>query len=67
MLTRHAPTYSPERQSQRCCARCKTPYNCANQACICHARVVPVETALAVAKEIAARNQELLDRLGDTT
>jgi hypothetical protein len=22
--------------SNRCCARCKTPYNCANPACSCH-------------------------------
>ena len=21
----------------KCCARCRTPYNCANRSCICHA------------------------------
>lgn len=23
--------------NQRCCAKCKTPYNCGNPACACHA------------------------------
>lgn len=36
MLVRHVPTYSPERKAQRCCARCRTPYNCGNTACGCH-------------------------------
>ena len=23
--------------NRRCCAKCKTPYNCGNPACACHA------------------------------
>lgn len=27
--------------NRRCCARCRTPYNCGNPSCICHARANP--------------------------
>lgn len=32
-------TYAPERTTARrprCCARCRTPYNCGNARCRCH-------------------------------
>ncbi|GFL59247.1 hypothetical protein TUM15774_20980 [Neisseria gonorrhoeae] len=53
-----SPTYSRERPRTRCCARCKSPYNCGNTACACHARIIPVEAALAVAAEVAERERE---------
>lgn len=55
-----APTYSRERPRERCCARCRTPYNCGNTACACHTRLMPLETALTVAHTIAEheRNTE---------
>lgn len=27
----------PEPRASRCCGRCKTPFNCGNKACACHA------------------------------
>lgn len=33
-----APTYSRERPKRRCCAYCRTPYNCGNARCGCHKR-----------------------------
>jgi hypothetical protein len=35
----------PEERDQmtRCCARCRTPYNCGHKECRCHnARILPV-------------------------
>lgn len=55
-----SPTYSRERPTRRCCARCKTPYTCGNTACACHTRIIPLEATLAVATSIAEheRNTE---------
>lgn len=37
--------------NRKCCAKCKTPYNCGNPGCACHAITGPAREAWAKAAE----------------